>query len=229
MTFSKKLHKAFTAILSITMAMLICISGGFLHTKMTASAASNVATLKIFSDGSGLYGTHAFISITNISRSNIKVLNSTIAPGKSMTVGTWGNKGEGAGIYINLEAKKISMNRSEYKNRVSLSMNITSSQLNTVNNTMKRNNKWAVGTNCASFASTVWNSVAPTNRQVTPGSVLANPRTLSGNIKKRTGYRTGESVGNCDLNYVKRYYNDNRIVTVSYGSVKSSSSSSSSS
>lgn len=229
MNLSNKLSKTLRFVLALTMAMILCI-GTVKHIdpQMKASAASSVATLKIFSDGSGpAYGTHAFINIKNNSSNSLNILGTTVRPGYSITVGTFGNKNDGKGIYTNLEAYFIK-NYGAYSARVSLSMDLNSSQLNTVCNTMKNNNKWTYTSNCSCFAAKVWNSVAPKSKQVSAG-LIATPATLSKNIKKISGYKTRDSVGTCDTSNVRRYNGGNSSSSVSSGSLTWSSSGSSNS
>ena len=71
--------------------------------------ASDIGKMTIFSDGSGgVGGTHAFIYIENTSSSKMKVGSYNIGAGKTLTLGTWGNKDEHKGIWYNLEAYFIS-------------------------------------------------------------------------------------------------------------------------
>ena len=47
---------------------------------------------------------HAFVSVTNVSDSDIAVGGLLIAPGKSLTIGTRGNRNEHSGIWYELES-----------------------------------------------------------------------------------------------------------------------------
>ncbi|MCP1182935.1 hypothetical protein [Paenibacillus sp. 1781tsa1] len=133
-------------------------------------ASSDVAVLTLFSVPNGStnssggstgsnWGTHSFITVKNVSSSNISVGGlSGIASNKTISVGTWGNKSENEGIFYNLEAKFISEN--SYNNRVSRSMYLTQSQLNSVNSYIRSHDSWSSLNNCSSFAVGLWNSVS---------------------------------------------------------------------
>lgn len=77
---------------------------------------------------------------------------------------------------------------------VSLTITISSEQLQTVSNKCLEENRWSPVFNCASFASKVWNSVAPSNMQVNSWHVVSNyPETLKDSIKGISGYRLNRS------------------------------------
>ncbi len=180
---------------------------------ITPQAYAGIATLTIFADSSastigssGLnydLGTHAFITVKNISTTNVTVGKlGSIAPGKTVSIGTWGNKTEHKGLWYNLESYFIYKN-SAYKNRVSYSMALDSTSLSTLNTYIKNNDYWSNTTNCSSFASGAWNSVAITSDKI--GAGLPNtPKNLANNIKSKwpTQYQTGYTV---PYNYVVYY------------------------
>ena len=170
--------------------------------EITTQAYAGIATLTIFADpsastigSSGLsydLGTHAFITVKNISTSPITVGKlGSIAPGKTVSIGTWGNKSEHKGLWYNLESYFVYKN-SAYKNRVSYSMALSDTSLSTLNTYIKNNDYWSNTTNCSSFASGAWNSVAVTSDKISAG--LPNtPKNLASNIKSKwpTQYKTG--------------------------------------
>ena len=63
------------------------------------------------------------------------------------------------GIWYNLESY-FANNASAYGNRVSLSMSVTQSNIDTINDIISKNDKWSLTNNCSSFAVKVWNSVS---------------------------------------------------------------------
>lgn len=182
-----------------------------------AAAEPIVAILTVFADpttggtgssgtdGSSAFGTHAFITVRNNSSANINVGKfSGIAPGKTMSIGTWGNKSEHKGLWYNLEAYFISKYAS-YGPRVSISYGLTSSQLSTLNSFIINNDKWSTLNNCSSFAVKAWNSIATTNYKLSAGTPNT-PKKLADNIKANyvLSYRVGEAV---PWNYLVYYAN----------------------
>lgn len=181
--------------------------------EITTQASAGIATLTIYADptsstigSSGLsydLGTHAFITVKNISASNITVGKlGLIAPGKTVSIGTWGNKSEHSGLWYNLEAYYIYKNAA-YSKRVSYSMALTDTTLSTLNTYIKNNDYWSRTTNCSSFASGAWNSAAVSTDKISAG-IPNTPKNLANNIKSKwpTQYRTGLSV---PYNYVVYY------------------------
>ena len=75
-----------------------------------APAEGSVAVLRIYTmsddkgDASINASGHAFVSVTNVSDSDIAVGGLLIAPGKSLTIGTRGNRNEHSGIWYELES-----------------------------------------------------------------------------------------------------------------------------
>lgn len=209
-------------VIIFALAILMALSAGIMN---HSYAATNVASLTIFSDGSGdCWGTHAFLYIKNTSDSNITVLSKKVKPDEGVTVGTFGNKSEGKGIYINLEGHFIK-EYDAYSPRVSLTTSLTKSELSDLNAKMKECNKWSYTKNCAWFAVKAWNEVAPSSKRLSAG-IIKNPATLSANIKKNSTYKKKKSVTGVDTNYIKRYKTDNTIENVSSATKKSGRSSS---
>lgn len=155
------------------------------------SVGNGVAVLTIFasSDASGSsFSTdgHAWITVSNTSSSNITVGKfAGVAPGKLVSLGTWGNKSEHTGLWYNLEALFVS--QGAYNNRVSLSIDLNASQLSSINSVIANSDTWSLTNNCASFATKVWNTVAAVKLS---GST---PTSLRDDIKKKFGYVTNLS------------------------------------
>jgi hypothetical protein len=125
-----------------------------------------VAELSIYADSgsSSSWSTdgHAWITIKNISSSNITVgYFGNIAPNKMMSLGTWGNKNEHTGLWYDLESYFYS-NINAFTTSKSISMSINATQLNTVNSYILNHDSWSVLNNCSSFACGLWNSVSST-------------------------------------------------------------------
>ncbi|WP_322922724.1 hypothetical protein [Paenibacillus campi] len=170
----------------------------------------NVARLTIFADGgsnttgsSGSgnitdFGVHAFVTIKNSNTSAIQVGGLTgIVPGKTVSVGTWGNKSEHNGVWYNLEEKFIA-NQDAYKSRVSLTIDLSSGQLQAVNNYIKNHDDWGYTNNCSSFAVGIWNTVAATTLSA---GTINTPKNLANSIKSKSGYISGMAVPNDYLVY----------------------------
>lgn len=172
---------------------------GSASNRMAASVASAVAMVTIFADpinggaggsggdGSSNYGTHAFITVKNMSQSNINIGKfSGVLPGKTMSIGGWGNKSEHIGLWYNLESYSIYYN-SSFPGRVSASYLVTAAQLNTLNSYIINNDRWSllpINYNCSSFAAGAWNSFVDSSYRLSAG-VLNTPRNLSNSIKAK--------------------------------------------
>lgn len=174
----------------------------------TRAAAPKVASVRIFSDptkstvgSSGLkidVGSHAWITVSNISDKKITVGKFSIAAGKTMALGTWGNQYEHKGLWYNLESKLIKKENA-YSNRVSLKVSISSNSLSELNTTIVGYDKWSETNNCSSFAVTCWNKVCATKLSA---GVINTPKNLAKSIKGVSVYATGIAVPH----YYKVYY-----------------------
>lgn len=171
------------ALVSVLTAFIMVVP-----TSLQAHAATYVANLRVVSYGPGGTGGHSFILVKNTSSSSITVGVRSVAADGTISVGTWGNKPDGKGVYYNLE--RYYVGQGAYSGRVSLSMNLTSAQLATVTSSIKNNNSWSLLNNCSSFASRVWNSVSGT--KVGAGFVNT-PTGLANSIKSKSGYVTNTS------------------------------------
>lgn len=199
----------------------------FINDNAFAADEDKIGYLSIVSDGSGeFYGTHSFLYFYNTSKKNVSINGYVVAPNKGITIGTFGNKSEGKGVYVNLEAFFI-YKYGAYENRVSLTTSISESQLKTMNSTIKNSNKWTTYYNCSWFAEKVWNSVAPSSRKVNAGRP-STPATLSKCIKNNAlcwkkidiYYDNNDTWGYC----VYRFNSEGKYVKTCDESKKSSSS-----
>lgn len=150
-----------------------------------------------------LTGTHAFITIRNVSSSNINVGKfSGIAPNTTMSVGTWGNRTEHIGLWYDLEEYAVYWQRA-YAGRVSVSYLMTATQLNSLNTFIINNDYWSKLNNCSSFASAAWNTIVGSAYWLNAGSP-STPKFLAGSIKVKfpANYLVGAAV---PYNYVVYY------------------------
>ena len=182
------------------------------QTAAVASLESAAAVITIFADGTSggagssgsngsSFGTHTFITVKNVSSQNIQVGKfSGIAPGKSMSLGTWGNKTEHKGLWYNIEAYFIYKN-GFYANRVSTFYILTASQLATLNSYIINNDYWSLSWNCSSFAVGAWNSAVASSYRLSAG-FPNTPASLANNIRATGGYQTGAAV---PWNYIVYY------------------------
>ena len=130
---------------------------------------------------------HAWITVSNYKSSSITVGKlSGIAQNKLLSVGTWGNKSEHTGLWYGLESKFVA--QGSYSNRVSLSMDLTQAQLDTINSKIVNGDSWSTLNNCASFAVDVWNSVSSVKLSA---GTIKTPTNLRDSIRSKTGYVNG--------------------------------------
>ncbi len=176
-----------------------------------STLASSVAAVRIFADpttskptqssGHSLnLGNHAFITVSNISSSTIVVGKFNVAPGKTLSLGTWGNKAEHTGLWYNLESYMIKT-QNFYSNRVSAKVNITQSNLNVLNSHIIGFDRWSELTNCSSFAASSWNSVA---FPAVSAGVINTPKNLASSIKNINSSVSGGAV---PFDYIVYYAN----------------------
>lgn len=183
------------------------------------SASSIIAVLTIFSDpnaysggssgdgGIANFGSHAFITVKNLSSSPINVGKfSGIAYGKTMSIGTWGpvlpSANEHQGLWYNLESYKV-YNYRLWPGRISLSYGLNATELSNLNSYIINNDRWTNLTNCSSFASGAWNATVYSSFRLSAG-YPNTPRNLANDIKSKfpTYYGSGVAV---PYNYVVYY------------------------
>lgn len=160
--------------------------------------SSGVAEMRIFADteGESSFSTdgHAFLTIKNISTSNITVGGLIVAPSKTVTVGTWGKFSEHRGLWYNLEGYAVHVAGTDYSNSVSMKVVLSQSLLETVSTNIRNGDSWlAVTNNCSSFATRIWNSVC--SDKISAGT--PNTPTTTYNSIKAYGtsyYRVGASI-----------------------------------
>ncbi len=131
-----------------------------------------IAVLRLFSDPTNIEenrilgfninrGRHSFLSIENVSDTSIPVGKFMLAPGKTISLGTFssGKTKEHSGLWYGLEARNISV-QNIYGPRASIRCDITRYNLDTLNNNLPQFfNGWSYIKNCAYFATTIWNSI----------------------------------------------------------------------
>lgn len=191
----------------------------------SSQAASNVAEITIFSDGTGSsFGTHSWISIKNISKKDITVGRIKVKPNKEVTVGTWGNKDQHEGVWYNMEAYFANKGtKKAYTKRVSISKKITASDLGKASKKINdSNNSWSYTNNCSSFAVRVWNAAVPKTKLDASSSLkrylgVDTPEGLAKAIKKKKGDQKNKAIQKVKESEVN-FYNTTKKKTTSANS-----------
>lgn len=170
-----------------------------------AMRATAVAQVRIFADSSGgssIINTsgHGWLTVKNISSSNITVGKLSIEPNKTIALGTWGNTDEHHGLWYSLEAYHV-YNNSSWSNRVSLLVNIDSTALSTLTSHIVGYDTWSATNNCSSFAVKGWNKICSTTLSA---GVINTPTNLKNSIVGTGLSSTGIAV---PYDYVVYYAN----------------------
>ena len=166
-----------------------------------SARATKVVQVRIFADPSednaiygSITGTHAWLSIKNISGSNMTIGRlSGIANNKTVSMGTYGkiSTSEHNGLWYNLEAQGVS--KGELSGRLSLLVELDQTGWNTLQSYLTGSSidYWSVSNNCSTFATNGWNKVCSST--VSAGTVNT-PKSLASSIKSYSSYATGVAV-----------------------------------
>lgn len=147
---------------------------------------------------------HAFIMVENIGKSTITVGKMSLSRNACLTIGTWGNQSEHIGLWYNLENYII--NRSDvYDGRVSLETLIFEEDLSPMNTYINSHDSWSVFSNCSTFATNLWNSIADINLDC---GTINTPLNLKKSIMKHN-YTVNATV---KYNYKIGYYHGNTFI-----------------
>lgn len=128
-------------------------------------AEGSVALLRIYtmsdddSDSSVNMSGHAFLSVTNVSDGDINVGGLLIEPGKSVTIGTRGNRNEHSGIWYNLESYYMYYLPSFYPHLYAMQTSLDADQLAVLDQNLSHADKWCAVYNCSAFSTSMWNAV----------------------------------------------------------------------
>lgn len=190
--------------LGILASFALLIGGYSVPAAHAAESSMPTFELTVISGGDGQASGHAFIMLKNISKANIKVFGFNIKIGKIMTVGTFGNKSDGKGVYLNLEAHK------NYRTDRSLMIKITPQQMTSLTKWIKGHNYWSCPSNCSSFASGAWNHVAPTSKDLDAG-FPNTPTSLENSIKSKTGNKANIDIPGRAKENVRRLMSDGTL------------------
>lgn len=102
---------------------------------------------------------HAFVTVTNVSQQDINVGGLLIAPGKSLIIGTRGNRNEHSGIWYELESYYMYYIPDYYYHLYAMQTSLDADQLAVLNRGLSRADHWSAYYNCSAFSEAVWNSV----------------------------------------------------------------------
>lgn len=155
---------------------------------------------------------HAFLSFKNTTWKSVRLGGINVAPGVECTFGTW-DISTHRGVWYNLESYAIN-HKGKMPNRVSLSMSVYPSQLETINSYIGSHDSWSLLRNCADFASSIWNSVSTTNL------IGDTPSNLVKSIKNKQGYEINLHVPDASpCGYVKRDGNSIFFISANPGDI----------
>lgn len=167
-------------------------------------------------DGAG----HSWIAITN-NTNNPRVVSvyGDLNPNETVTIGIWGNLNDN-GVWYNAENYAIHQ-LNYYNGRVSVSMNITATQLDSISAYISNHDYWNASYNCSCFVKDIWNLVS--NDKLNCGWMVNLPAWLCDSIKGKDVYYTNKSIAeNSRIGYHANYQFNYYIPNIS-GSSSSSS------
>ena len=175
------MKKFLSVIISVVMIFMLSVPAYATDIEPMATTVGTVTVFASNDGGDSSWNTsgHAFIAF------KIRVGGLNVGSGHEITLGTWGNKNGHVGIWYNLESYLVN-NGGAYGNRVSLSMNVTQSNIDTINSIISSNDAW-------SLTNKVWNSISS---QTLSAGIPNTPTSLMSSIKSKSGYQTGRSIGN---------------------------------
>lgn len=195
-------------LISLIIIIILCpfITGcnyNFGTDRLTCFSNEDVATLNIFTyDGAGesKFGIanlgHSFLSIKNISNTNIILAGKEILPNEELYFGAW-SLSTHFGIWFNVECNYIEL-YNKYNGRISIEKGISNTDLEILSDFILSHDTWNPINNCSYFAIKGWNCVAKEKEKL-----ILNFINTPSNLKKQL---------KCFKNYVKNkpleIYND---------------------
>lgn len=125
---------------------------------------------------------HSFLVVENVSDTAQTVGGMTLAPGTCISMGTYGNKREHAGLWFGLESYLHTTEQRPFSDCISIQTSLDAAQLDTLNQNLLRADHWSSLHNCASFVIAMWNAVCADT--VEPAQPFC-PATLKADIMQR--------------------------------------------
>ncbi len=106
---------------------------------------------------------HTWIYIENLTNKTLEIgAGYKLAKGKGVSIGSYGTSVDKPGLYYNVEAYRY-QNPKYIELSISISKELTQSDLDKVNSTIKKCNHWSYFFNCAYAAIKIWNAVPGDN------------------------------------------------------------------
>lgn len=121
----------------------------------SVSSLTNVAELYLFYTTANPEMPHMWLYFVNTSDMTLEVGPYKLKPGKAVSMGTWRDRGNGAGIHYNLErywVKKATYDRAYY-----IKTDVNLMELKSFSKSLDAHNNWSWPFNCCWFAVTAWN------------------------------------------------------------------------
>lgn len=125
---------------------------------------------------------HAFLDVLNVSGTDQTVGALDIAPGKTISFGTYGNQAEHAGLWYGLEGYLDVTGRFSYSRCISIQTSLNAEQLAVLSQNILNSDHWSALYNCASFVEALWNSVCSDTVQP---ALPCSPATLKTAVMKQ--------------------------------------------
>lgn len=184
----KRLSVVIAALFSSAALFVLSACGNTVSSRTVAAGSEpGAAILTIYAwDGAGkqIPGLvnlgHAFISVRNQTDTPLSMGDYLLQAGEEATVGTWVMSAH-AGLWYNLETEYV--RQGWYTGRISLSMEISQSGMDSLSELLKQSDSWTPLTNCSAFAASVWNSAAIDENKLS-ASGLMTPARLASSLKE---------------------------------------------
>ncbi len=183
-------------------------------TRRIENIENAVATLTIFTyDGKGesKFGLmnlgHSFLSISNMSQSDIIIGSYKLNSNESVCVGTWSIQ-EHFGVWYNVESNYIRLYE-KYLGRLSVTKYLEENDIETICDFIATHDYWSPIYNCSYFAINLWNSVAKQNEKLDT-YLIYSPSKLSSQLKTFQEYQINKSI---KTNYDFGYFNETMFVS----------------
>ena len=127
--------------------------------KKRTSIFQNVATMYFLISNANPEKPHTWIYIENLTDESLQVGHYTLPPYETMSVGAFMDRGNGYGVYYNLE--RYWVKEETYERTYYLKTKVSRAELKTVTTTINNHDYWNWVFNCCWFATCVWNKCTP--------------------------------------------------------------------
>ncbi|KAA1417014.1 hypothetical protein F0U44_17700 [Nocardioides humilatus] len=183
----------------------------------------------IIAYGPGGTDGHAFMMLRNIGETQRHFHSITLMAGQALTFGTWGNREDGQGIYLNLEGHFFHKSGA-YGNNVALSKNMCLGDFQWLRDNLEYYNEWSTTRNCSTFAAAIWNQLIAPGRVVDPDDGVWDgvdtPTRLAHSIDNYDELVDVDNLPNPPDSKVKRFRDPGNVDQVSPSSLEGSGGSS---